>query len=96
MWGRKAQVRVWFFLPVCFQAMLSGATGILSKGEKGTVLLCYKSRTESAGASQGGLEHRQKQALLSQAGEQSVAMLQPCHGHGGRQGGRTGAQASDT
>lgn len=66
--------------------MLSGATDVPGQGEKGTVLLCYKSSTETAGAFRGGLKHRQKQALPSQARGQSVAVLQPCHGHCGRQG----------
>lgn len=90
MLGRKALARVGFFLPAVWRI----PTGIPGKGGRGTVLLHYKSSTESAVASQGGLECRQKQAQPFQAGE-SVAVLQPCHGHRRRRGGRTGARISN-
>lgn len=44
------------------------------KGDKDTVFLCYKSHTDTVGASQAGLKHRQKQALLSKAEGQSAAL----------------------
>lgn len=71
-----ALIETWFF---SFFSRFCSASNELQvfphTGEKDTVFLCYKSSTETVGASQGGLKHRKKQSMLSKAEGQSAALL---------------------